>query len=544
MASLADHVQLLDHARRTQAHLQLLWLRDGDSTQQAALAAALERLFSAEGEDRLESALRDGRYAAAELRCLPVALAELARDRVLGESLALWARFTQGHGLDQARIPIGSEQRTLSEVAAWVWKTSAFGHAPSTALRSLDAVFAPHAHACVELRQRADEAYREQLADVEKRVAARARDARTAEVQAQLDVLRAPPGASSMLGGLGSAAGAASFTAQSARAVSGVEAPLPQAARMSTVQRAREWLDRTQDAAHELRRFVVKRALGTYEPGLAPLLTALRAPQFDGLARSEGRTLRLAQGARRAGFERDMSARMRADVANNLLWPAARCVALEVPWDVRVLSPGVEFGVLSDLATAQGIGEGLALACASPALGALLKQPLGPLSVSSAFGGLWAQLRAEPAYLKRVDGLDKQVALALGRHAALWILLRARLAAALVCAWQQPSRSNEERLVQLMAAGERALGVELPRGCLGLLALGDPAAEFEASAWGCELHAALRERYDEDFYLNPRTSEVLRGAAARGNALDAVEFGAELASSSAAGLSRMLEILG
>jgi len=528
MASPADHAQLLDHARRKQAALQLLWLRDGDLAQEAELSAALRRLFSAEGEDSLESALRDGRYGAAELRCLPLALAELARARVLGESRSRLAHLIHV----QARIPIGSEQRALSEVAAWVWKPSEFGHAPSTALRSLDAVLGPHAHACVELRQRADEAYREQLADVSKRVAARAPNRQTAALE--VDVLRASLGSASMLDGVPRVAQTSQNTAVT----------LAQSQRMSTAERASDWLDRTQDAAHELRRFVVKRALGTFEPGLAPLLTALRAPQFDGLARSERRTFRLAEGARRLGFERDMAARMRADVAVNVLWPVAKCVALEVPGEVRVLSPGIELGVLSELATAQGIGEGLALACASPALGSLLRWPLGPSPLRSAFGGLWLQLRAEPAYLRRVDGLDKQAALALGRHAALWILLRARLAAALACAWQEACRSSEERLTQLRAASERALGVELPRGYLGLLALGDPAAEFEAIAWGCELHAALRERYDEDFYLNPRVSEVLRGAAVRGNALDAAEFGAELGSSSAAGLARLFEILG
>jgi hypothetical protein len=278
------------------------------------------------------------------------------------------------------------------------------------------------------------------------------------------------------------------------------------------------------------------------------LITALRAKQFDGLARPQRRLQRLAEGARRLGFDRDMGARMRALTADPQLLPLPNCVAVAVPEAVRVVQSSLDYGVLSELAGAQSIGEALALALVSPSVGPVLARPLGH-TVSAAFGGMFLQLRAEPDYLRRVDGLDREPSRQMARHVALWIMLRVRLAAAFAYAMEQPARSSEERISQLMAAAERALGRELPAGvvALGLITHERYGQTFEAIARGCELHAALRERYDTDFYLNPRVSEVLRGAAARGNQLDAAGFVRELrprVDTTAAGIARLIELLG
>jgi hypothetical protein len=377
-------------------------------------------------------------------------------------------------------------------------------------LGALDAALTPRTSYCLELWERAEWEAKERR---------RATQALIEPLPKSLELLAAPP-------------------------PTAAAAPVPELRPSATsVERASEWLEKTDDAARELTGWLIKHEqLPADLPGL---LMALRAPQLDGLARPARRMFRVAAGARLLGFERDMSQRMRGDGSVSLLVPSGVCVALSVPDDIRVLQPGFDYGLLSDLAAAQALGEGLALALTSPALGSVHKRPLD-VSVSTAFGGLFLQLRADSEYLRHVDELSRDVAARAGRHAALWLLLRSRLAAAQLCAQRGPAGSSEQRIQQLMAAGERALGWELPRGiaALTLLDTTTPEQAFGAFTWGCELHAALRDRFDEDYYRNPRVSEVLRGAAARGNALALEDLAAELASRPSAALTRVFELLG
>lgn len=329
----------------------------------------------------------------------------------------------------------------------------------------------------------------------------------------------------------------------------GAEAPLPELTTLQWCERAQHFLEHTDDAAGELTRWWMKRAAGggRSPDDVGQLMAALRAPELDGLAKPQKRFFRVAAGARQLGFEADMSARLRAEPGKPLLAPLVRTFALAVPGDVRVSQPGLEFGIASDLVAAQGTGEALAMCLVSPGLSlASRRAPEASDSVSAAFGGLFLQLRAEPGYLRRVDELDRDQAEPAARHAALWTLLRARLAAALLLVEQTPLRDPQQRLQQLMAASERALGRPLPEGvaALWLLSARPNSHEFAALARGYELHAALRERFDLDFYLNPRVSEVLRGAAARGGAFSAEGLARELGVDPAAGRARAIELLG
>jgi hypothetical protein len=275
------------------------------------------------------------------------------------------------------------------------------------------------------------------------------------------------------------------------------------------------------------------------------LFAALRAPHFDGLARPARRFFRLAAGARRLGFERELTTRMRAESSRTLLAPRACVVALSVPDDIRVLQPSIEYGVLSDLAATQSTGEALALALVSSAQSELTRLPCAS-GVSAAIGALFLQLRAEPGYLCRVDGLSPDVAERLARHAAIFVLLRTRLDAALSLAEREVLRSDRDRLEYLRMVAERALGCAVPSGLAALMFFdsGPQGSDFEAADCGLAVHAALRERFDEDWFLNPRVGEVLRGACVRGNLLTARELCTELAAGDELGAARALEILG
>jgi hypothetical protein len=239
-----------------------------------------------------------------------------------------------------------------------------------------------------------------------------------------------------------------------------------------------------------------------------------------------------------------MTSRMRAEPASHLLGPVSRVIALAVPSDIRVVEPSLESGLLSDLIASQAIGEALALSLVSPALSSVMRWPVG-VSVSAAIGVLFMQLRADAGYLRRVDGLERDLAERVARQQGVAVLLQSRWQAALQLAESVSVRSEAERLAQLTAASERVFGCELPEGVVALSWLGHGwgGQDFAATDAGLALHAALRERFDTDWFWNPRVSEVIRGACTRGNQLDVTGLGAELGIALDTGSLRALELL-
>lgn len=493
----SEHSVLLGAAQQELAIARLSFLRDPAAPIPALDAHA--RLVGEEGQERLEEAVRHGQYPAAELAQLPQALAELARAAVLHEGrrgLARWLH-EELHVSGSAQLP--------AKLLAMLAQPRGAALGPQQVVSALGEGLEPHVGYWLDLRERAQLAAEAQLTAAERLLPKPAAPAQPEAAQP--------------------------------------EAPPPTAA--SLEERAQQWLAESDDAAHELTAWLIKQSPVTAGDELARLWLGLRAPTLDGLARPQRRFHRLAEGARRLGFERDMNACMHGESALGLLLPAAACVSAGTRTGVRVLQPGIEYGWLSDLAVAQGVGEGLALALVSPTLGPVAGA-LRAGSVTRALGGLFLQLRAERGYLQRVDGIDAKPASQLARQTALWLLVRSRLAAACCIALDQPARSHDDRCELLARAAERALGRTLPPAVLALDLVQEvsPAQTFAALSRGCQLHAALRERYDSDFYLNPRVSDVVRGAAARGSLLSAADFAAELRAGPRAGIARLLELLG
>jgi hypothetical protein len=311
----------------------------------------------------------------------------------------------------------------------------------------------------------------------------------------------------------------------------------------SAADRAREFLASTDDATREMTRWLVK-PTGSGTIAWHVLLRALRAPDLDGLAKPARRLARIANGLRGLDFERDLNARVRGETAAAALDPRARVLALSVPSDIRIALSTLQFGVLSDVYAAYGVGQGLALALTSPAQPDLLRRPALP-GVADAIGTTYMQLRADPEYLRRIEALEPLWVEKLGRHAGVVVLLEARLQAALSLAASEP-RDRSEWSQQLTAALERALAVEIPQGLATLAAWSVPPGQtaFEACAAGLAAHVGLRERYDADWYRNPRVSEVLRGAATRGTTLAVPEFLDELGVDARVAAARVIELLG
>jgi hypothetical protein len=486
--SAVSHRSLLKATRRAFATTQLAWLRRGD--QEPEFAAQLEQLLSDDGVSLFDVARREGSYTREEEPLVAHQVAHLAAQGVLAESrpqLADWLR---------SPLPVGSESELPHQLVGLLLREGGKtrGHAVTDALE-------PFAARWVEIRMRAAAVYRSRRRAFS--------IARAAVLPSHVEARATPP-----------------------------EPPSP-------VEQATHWLEATDDAAGEMIRWLTRAAAPSGRASWPVLAAALRAAELDGLARPVRRFYRLAEGARRLGFERDMGARMRAETAVAQLTPRAVCLALSVPDDVRVAQPSLEYGVLSDLVAAQGIGEALALVLVSPALSEVARWPAGT-GVSASLGALFLQLRADPGYLTHSEGHSPDIAERLARHAAIFMLLRTRLSAALWLVEASAPASERELLLQLTAATQRALGCELPAGLTSLSFLSSAldGAEFAAADSALRLHAALRELYDDDWFANPRVSEVLRGACARGNLLDGPGFCAELGAEPGAGIARALEILG
>jgi hypothetical protein len=503
-AAKSTHRTLLLAAQRSWSEAQLGWSRSAQLD--PAIRERMQELQSPQGMERLDEALRLGLYDAVERPFVARQLACFAAEDAL-----LAARPLNAQLLAAPMLLEHTAQQPHELLAALL---GGKGDVTQQAAReqALCAALDPMALHWVECRKRADEVFTQQLTTL------------TALVQPQP---AAPEPSRPALRDT-----SAQPSATQADPVRG------------TPEHAAHWLSASDDAAREMVRWLVRSNGHVGDWAWPAWFSALRAPQFDGLARPSGRLRRLADGVRRLGFERELSTCMRAERSWSLLIPQARVLALHVPEDIRVIEAGIEYGVLSDLVAAQAIGEALALALVSPAQSDVLRTPCAS-GVSSAVGALLLQLRAQPSFLARIEGWNPDVSERLARHAAIFVLLMTRLHAALWLAEQQPARSDRERLEHMSRAVERALVCPLPPGLVALMFFASAlqGADFLAADAGLALHAALRERYDEDWYANPRSAEVLRGACMRGNLLTTGAFCAELDAPVSLGVARALELL-
>jgi hypothetical protein len=184
---------------------------------------------------------------------------------------------------------------------------------------------------------------------------------------------------------------------------------------------------------------------------------------------------------------------------------------------VHVLEARVSFrrggGPLDWVGLFQAAGHASAAGLSSPSS----RDPAFPF----AMGALAASLLSEPRFLERSLDVPRREARDLARAVALGALfeLRARAAALRVAAEVERGTSGRAWRAAHREALSAAARAAWPDGLAARDArAGEHQAALRGAAWGDRLRADLLERFDEDFWRNPRTAPWIAGVLAAGRA--------------------------
>lgn len=272
------------------------------------------------------------------------------------------------------------------------------------------------------------------------------------------------------------------------------------------------------------------------------LLFVLRADRFDDLVAPRRRFRRLAAPLAALGVVDALSRRARVEgEARGLYRPVL--IPLTIPHDIRIVPSGLELGLHSELEAARALGRAVALAWTHPALPPLVSWPEAG-TVGWALGGLFAHLGSDPVFVPRGELGASEARLARETRLALelWAL---RTQAAAVLAHEQLASAHFADAAREHLRGAWRLDVHPFIAALRCMPRGQHSdAELRANMWVAPLHVALRERYDEDYWRNPRAAEPLRAAAERGPALSVEAWAEELGAAPSSLGERYAELAG
>lgn len=274
------------------------------------------------------------------------------------------------------------------------------------------------------------------------------------------------------------------------------------------------------------------------ESGLDTLWACLGIP-MRGLFRFDGRFRRLSEELAPLGMRVQLARSARLGPSHQGPLPAPHVLVIHAPDRVRVSPSTVEIGLVDELLSAEALGRAAAHTHASPSLPYALRHA-SAATVARAVGGL-AMLRfAEPTFLRKQRGLSSREAGEIARLSAAFSILDVRLAAAALLARGLRGGDAQSRAQALC---ERALLGPVPPGiALFLLTRLSASSAFRGKVWAPALASSLRERFDADWYKNPRAGEPLLGAMARAGDFSVEAFADELGANIAGGLRKLSEL--
>jgi hypothetical protein len=220
--------------------------------------------------------------------------------------------------------------------------------------------------------------------------------------------------------------------------------------------------------------------------------------------------------------------------------PSARLrssvIAIEPPRDVRIVPTSNELGPASERDALIAIGRATAIAWTHPSLSPLAARPLSG-TVGRALGALFAHLLGAPSFVKLAPREARELWLALE-------LFELRTHAAIVLAQQALDRSDFADAAREELRGAWAVDVSpCVAGCVCVPRSSEPLADVRALRWAAPFFLALRDRYDDDFWRNPRAAEPLRAACERGSTLSVEAWAEELGADPARLADRVSELL-
>lgn len=247
----------------------------------------------------------------------------------------------------------------------------------------------------------------------------------------------------------------------------------------------------------------------------AELLHAARARPLDGLTAAVDRHRRLAAAFEGLGFGADMGRHLSVEAPIPAVLASPELAVLEVPGDVRIGPPQVEYGLWADQSMARALGRAVALALVSRGLPVEQRWPL-PQAPGPLLGALFAQWLADPMFVRRGLGYSARDAERVAQHHAWVLVLATRVRCAVALAG--PGRDGRDTLERLEHGAERALGVPVPGALVALLGVRPEAwREADVAVQGLALAVGMRERFDEDWFRSPAAGQALRGVCAQGN---------------------------
>lgn len=246
----------------------------------------------------------------------------------------------------------------------------------------------------------------------------------------------------------------------------------------------------------------------------------VRAPQLDSFVPRRERFRRVGALFAPLGLEAHLAKHVRVVGAHDELDARTRIAAIDPPRDLRIAFSPLEFGVTSEMAAAESVARSLAFSLCD------VNQPVESrrsldATVARTFGALFAHLFASPVFWRKSRDVSRADASTLALVGAFIALFDLRLAASALVARNTDVRTVEEqREMASLRLSQVIPEMVVPPSIAALVALTPAAlaARYRARRAAFAMHAGLRDRYDEDWFMNPRTTDLLRSFAAHGGA--------------------------